>query len=59
MPDLKRNDVVQQLQGGPRMTIEQISATAENVTATCIWIDEKGEKRRQDVPAHELKLIER
>ena len=25
MPDLKRNDVVQQLQGGPRMTTEQIS----------------------------------
>jgi uncharacterized protein YodC (DUF2158 family) len=58
MPDLKRNDVVQQLQGGPRMTIEQISAT-ENVNATCIWIDEKGEKRRQDFPAHDLKLIER
>jgi uncharacterized protein YodC (DUF2158 family) len=58
MPDLKRNDVVQQLQGGPRMTVEQISATAENVTATCIWIDKKGEKRRQDFPAHDLKLIE-
>jgi len=40
------------------MTVEQISATAENVTATCIWIDKKGEKRRQDFPAHDLKLIE-
>jgi len=54
MPDLKRNDVVQQLQGGPRMTVEQISATAENVTATCIWIDKKGEKRRKVCPSHAL-----
>jgi hypothetical protein len=40
------------------MTIDKISATDENVTATCIWIDEKGDKRRQDFRVSELKLIE-
>jgi uncharacterized protein YodC (DUF2158 family) len=59
MEDLKRNDVVQRSQGGPQMSIEKISTTAENVTATCIWIDEKGDKKRQDFSVHELKLIER
>ena len=58
MADLKRNDVVQPLKGGPRMTIDKISATDENVTATCIWIDQKGNKRQQDFRVGELKLVE-
>jgi uncharacterized protein YodC (DUF2158 family) len=48
MEDLKRNDVVQRSEGGPKMSIEKISTTAENVTATCIWIDQKGDKKQQD-----------
>jgi uncharacterized protein YodC (DUF2158 family) len=59
MPDLKRNDVVQSLQGGPKMTVDKISATAENMIATCIWIDQKGDKKRQDFPVSDLRLIER
>jgi uncharacterized protein YodC (DUF2158 family) len=59
MEDLKRNDIVQRSQGGPKMSIAEIFTTAENVTATCVWIDEKGDKNRQDFPVHELKLIER
>jgi uncharacterized protein YodC (DUF2158 family) len=59
MEDLKRNDVVRRSQGGPKMSIAEIYTTAENVIATCIWINEKGDKKRQDFPVHELKLIER
>jgi uncharacterized protein YodC (DUF2158 family) len=57
MANLKRNDVVQPLQGGPRMTIDKMSTTAGNVTATCIWIDEKEDKRQQAFRVSELKLI--
>lgn len=58
MPDFKPNDVVQPLQGGPRMTIDKVSQTAETVTATCIWLDQKGDKQRKDFPVHDLKLVE-
>jgi uncharacterized protein YodC (DUF2158 family) len=46
MADFKRNDVVQSLQGGAKMTIDEVSETTENITATCIWLDEKRDKRR-------------
>jgi uncharacterized protein YodC (DUF2158 family) len=57
--DFERNDVVQLIQGSPKMTIDKVSATAEKLIATCKWLDEKGNKKRQDFPVDQLKLIER
>jgi uncharacterized protein YodC (DUF2158 family) len=59
MADFKRNDVVALLAGGPKMSVDKVSETTETVTATCVWLDQKGDKKRQDFPVDQLKLIER
>ena len=59
MDDFKPNDVVQLLLGGSKMTIDKVSVTMEGVSATCLWLDEKGNKKREDFPVDRLKLIER
>jgi uncharacterized protein YodC (DUF2158 family) len=59
MATFQRNDVVQPALGGPRMSVDKISETARGPTATCIWLDEKGDKKRQDFAFDQLKLVER
>lgn len=59
MTDFKRNDVVALISDGPQMCVEKVSETTETVTATCLWLDQKGDKQRQYFPVDQLKLIER
>ena len=59
MANFQRNDVVQPVEGGPRMTVEKVSETTDGPSATCIWLDQKGDKKRQDFFFDQLKLIER
>ena len=59
MAYFQRNDVVQPVGGGPRMTVEKVSERTDGPSATCIWLDQKGDKKWQDFFFDQLKLIER
>jgi uncharacterized protein YodC (DUF2158 family) len=59
MTNFQRNDVVQPVEGGLRMTVEKVSETTDGPSATCIWLDQKGDKKRRDFFFDQLKLIKR
>jgi uncharacterized protein YodC (DUF2158 family) len=59
MASFQRNDVVQPALGGPRMTVDKVSETTQGPTATCIWLDQKGDKKQQDFAFDQLKSVER